>query len=403
MGSRRILWPLGGLLVLFAVELAAADDFGGRWKGVVSLASGEVDILVDLERTAEGWSGTLSAPSLELEDVELSDFEVEDQRIAFTAAGLGNGVRLTGEIGAGGRLIGESVEGPPGAAPATDIFLFEVEDLDAWTPSAPTNITDRDGYDNQPHFLPDGSAILYTSIRDGQADIYRYTLAAGSTTQVTDTPESEYSPTPMPWGSLISTVRVEDDGTQRLWGFRPDGSGAQLLLENVKPVGYHAWLSDHAVALFVLGDPPSLEIANLETGETRQIAKGIGRSLHSIPGSGQLSFVRKLGELGFVDAYDPWTSLERKLVETRPGSEDLWWTADGRILMGEGSKLYLYRPGPRAEVDPWVEIADLEPFGVRGITRLAISPDQRRLAVVGDRAVAAPPAPAPRPFELERQ
>src|SRR5258708_16942898 len=41
----------------------------------------------------------------------------------------------------------------------------------------PVNVTARPGYDNQPFFLPNGRAFLYTSIReDSQADIYRYDI-----------------------------------------------------------------------------------------------------------------------------------------------------------------------------------------------------------------------------------
>ena len=45
----------------------------------------------------------------------------------------------------------------------------------------------------------------------------------GSTTRVTNTPESEYSPTVTPDGAHISVIRVEADGTQRLWRFTIDG------------------------------------------------------------------------------------------------------------------------------------------------------------------------------------
>ena len=395
---------LANLLLLAVVTPALSESAAGRWRGVLALASGEVEVEIELRRSDGGWSGTLAAPSLELEDLELGDFAVEDGSVAFTVAGLGNGVRLTGALsGDGGKLTGESAEGPPGAPPATDIFLFELGDLDDWEPEPPLNITDRDGYDNQPSFLPDGSGLLYTSIREGQADVYRYSLADGSTHRMTDTPESEYSPTPRPGGGAFTTVRVESDGSQRLWSFPLAAGEPRLVLEDVQPVGYHTWLSDYTVALFVLGDPPTLELVHLETRTPRRLADNIGRSLHMVPESGHLSFVRKVGERWFIDAYDPWIEKEYKLVETRPGSEDFAWTADGRILMGEGSRLYGYRDGPRAEIDPWVEMADLEAFGVRDITRLALSPDQRQLAVVGSRPVPLPPAPAPRPFELERQ
>ena len=359
---------------------------------------------IDLEQSDDGWSGTLAAPALELEDLELGDLAVEGGSVSFTVAGLGNGVRLTGALSSdGGKLTGESAESPPGAPPATDIFLFELGDLDAWEPAPPVNITDRDGYDNQPSFLPDGSGLLYTSIREGQADVYRYSLADGSTHQVTDTPESEYSPTPTPWDRAFTTVRVESDGSQRLWRFPLEAGEPWLVLEDVQPVGYHTWLSSYTVALFVLGDPPTLELVYLGTKTPRRLADSIGRSLHMVPENGHLSFVRKVGERWFIDAFDPWIEKEYKLVKTRPGSEDFTWTADGRILMGEGSKLYSYRHGPRAKLDPWVEVADFETFGVRDVTRLDLSPDERHLAVVGSREVSPPPTPAPHPFELERQ
>ena len=50
-----------------------------------------------------------------------------------------------------------------------------------------TNISRRPGYDNQPHFVPDGTGLWYTVIddHDGQADIWRYDLEGPSVTRVT--------------------------------------------------------------------------------------------------------------------------------------------------------------------------------------------------------------------------
>ena len=79
------------------------------------------------------------------------------------------------------------------APPATDVFLADLQTSQA------TKISDNPGYDNQPGFSPDGAFVLYTSNRDGkQTDIYRYDIAARTTTQVTHTSESEYSPTVTP-------------------------------------------------------------------------------------------------------------------------------------------------------------------------------------------------------------
>src|SRR5690348_971298 len=84
---------------------------------------------------------------------------------------------------------------PTPAPPAADIFIVEVKnDRNGTRFGQPAKITTFVGYNNQPSFLPGGKSILYTSIRDKQADIYRYDLRSGATTQITNTPESEFSP-----------------------------------------------------------------------------------------------------------------------------------------------------------------------------------------------------------------
>ena len=77
--------------------------------------------------------------------------------------------------------------------PSTDIYLVTLSEDGV---SAPAPVTNRDGYDNQPHFTADGSSILYTSRWGDQTEIYRYNLAQKMSAKVTDTPESEYSQHP---------------------------------------------------------------------------------------------------------------------------------------------------------------------------------------------------------------
>ena len=64
-------------------------------------------------------------------------------------------------------------------------------------------------------------------------------------------------------------------------------------------------------------------------------------------------------------------------VSTVMGDVEL---ADGAVIMGDDSKLYQMRPGGE-----WLEIADLEGAGVRGISRLAINEAGNRIALVGNR------------------
>jgi len=187
----------------------------------------------------------------------------------------------------------------------------------------------------------------------------------------------------MPDSTRFSAVRVESDGTQRLWAFDLDGSNPTLLLPDVAPVGYHAWVDEETVALFVLGEPPVLQIADLPSGTSGVVADNIGRGLRTIVGSQgpTVVFVHKASaESWNLVRLAVGTNQRRTLGPTRRGSEDFVWTESGP-LMAEGSRLYRADPDPFA----WHEVADLSATGIRGITRLALSPDGRRLVVVAER------------------
>ena len=121
-------------------------------------------------------------------------------------------------------LTGQAAPSPPD----TEVFLASLSVRDGKIEiGKPINISNSPGYDNQPAFTPDGQSVLFTSVRGGRkpdpansaatgSDIYRYEIATERLSQVTNTPEAEYSPTVTPDGSHISVIRVEADGTQRL-------------------------------------------------------------------------------------------------------------------------------------------------------------------------------------------
>jgi dipeptidyl aminopeptidase/acylaminoacyl peptidase len=272
------------------------------------------------------------------------------------------------------------------APPGTDIF---VADLDAQRGrlkvSKPVNITKRPGYDNQPRFLPDGKSLFYTSIReDKQADIYTYDIGKGTGARLTETAESEYSPTVTPDGKYFSVIRVEADSTQRLWKIPLAGGKPDLVLKNIKPVGYHVWVDKNTVLLFVLGTPNTLQLVDVPTEKAETILTNVGRSLHRVPGQQKVSFVHKVSA-------DEWVIKEmdiksRKIdaiTRTLPASEDYAWTPGRVLLMAKGSKLFSYDP---ARDKDWQEVADLSGDGVRAITRLTVSPGGNRIAFVANEA-----------------
>ena len=267
-------------------------------------------------------------------------------------------------------------------APDPDIFLVLLSHDGTLSVTSVRNLTNRAGYDNQPNWSRDGRTLFFTSQRgDGQADIYRFGGTGNDTAaRVTLTaPESEYSATPVPGKNAISVIRVERDSTQRLWNIPLDGTPSTVILERIKPVGYHTWVNDTLLALFVLGSPNTLQLASTTTGRGDTITTSIGRSLHTTR-DGQVSFVHKVSnEEWWLTLLDPKSRQQKRLVQMPRRVEDYSWTPDGLVMIGEGSVLKSFDPQRGGD---WKTVADLAPYGLTGITRLSVSPVGGAVAVV---------------------
>ena len=255
--------------------------------------------------------------------------------------------------------------------------------------------TDRDAYDNQPSFLLDGSAILHTAALDRrQTEIMRlegpgagFEAGAGASERLTRTEEaSEFSALQIPGQDAFSAIH-EIRGRQYLWRYDLAGEPLGPIFATAEPVGYHAWANERVVAMFILGSPPTLQVGDAVSGEIRVVAERPGRSIHRIPGTEGISFVRKVSdEEWWIESLDPAGDATARIARTLPGREDYAWTPEGEILMGDGSRLFAWPAGADdAEGAEWTEIADFSELGVEGITRLAVSPDGTRIALVADR------------------
>ncbi len=272
------------------------------------------------------------------------------------------------------------------APPGTDIFIVDMSERDGKSQfGKPVNITKRQGYDNQPGFLPDGKSLLYTSIReDKQADIYKYDIKKAATTRATETAESEYSPTVTPDAKYFSVIRVEADSTQRLWEFPLASGKPVLVLEKIKPVGYHVWVDQKTLVLFVLGTPNTLQLVDVPTEKAETIITNVGRSLRKMQREQTVSFVHKVSaDEWIIKSLDIKTRKITPIVKTLPGSEDYVWSHDGALLMAKGAKLFKFNP---ASDKDWQEVADFSKEGINGITRLTVSPKGDRIAFVASDA-----------------
>ena len=274
------------------------------------------------------------------------------------------------------------------------------------------------GYNNQPSFF--GMDKIYITVQepgDNQTDLYELDLRNQSKSKVTETPEGEYSPQLMPTRYQFSAVRQEISGRDtllRLWQFPTDRlSNGKPVFKYINGIGYYHWLNSTQVVIYMVDNPSRLELAKVDTDETQVIASNVGRCFKRMR-NGNLAFVQK-------NDFDNWYIMEKKLnvsrvsgnsrssrfrsrtntrpsassstsnvpledlpltqvIETLPGSEDFEILPDGSFLMALGSKLFRFNP--RRDED-WREIGDFRYHGIRNITRLTISRNNR-LAVVAN-------------------
>jgi hypothetical protein len=267
------------------------------------------------------------------------------------------------------------------AQPSTEVYLFDMETSGGMVSiSNPVNVSANPGrYDNQPSFSPKTGELFFVS-QDAtpQIDIFIYNPASGTKTNFSDNTSNEYSPTLTPDGKYISCIR-EVDGTQLLWKF-PIKKGEPMIVVPGLVIGYHAWRDDHTLVSFVLGDPQTLQISDLSNKTNKIVASNIGRSIHKIPGSNLISFLQnREGQPALIHSLDTETGDIKTIYEAMADSQDMAWTPDGKIIMGQGSKLFIWSPSTNA----WAEVADLaSTFQLNGITRLAVSHKGDKLAVV---------------------
>jgi hypothetical protein len=273
--------------------------------------------------------------------------------------------------------------GPVLAQNNTDIYLVDMTiDGTAITLSNPTNVTPKVGYDNQPFFHPSQPVLYYTSMMpDNQTDIWSYRLDTKATTPLTQTPDSEYSPTLTPdQRAFACIVQRKANGDQDLVKYDlADPTKTQLLLasQQTGKIGYQAWLNDHELVVFVLGEPQTLHYVDILKKQDKTLVPNIGRSLHRIPNSQAFSFVQKMGEKWMIRSYTPATGAFADLTESHPASEHFnVWLNEHQLLESRGKEIWSFD----TRTQKWQSVALPAHFPAKNISRMAAQ--KGKLAVV---------------------
>lgn len=268
----------------------------------------------------------------------------------------------------------------------TEVYLFDLE-LGNGKPvlTNPKNISNNPGYDNQPSFWDDDS-VLFASTRKEQTDVLKFNVKEGSTSSwlTYTTAGSEYSPLRIPNKNAFSAIRLDVDGLQRLYEYNVKTSESTPITD--LKIGYHVWFNDHILVVTVLVDNRmDLMIIDLEKSTQKTVYKNVGRSLQIIPGTELVSFISKKSKIWQIMSLNPLTGVAKNITNVLGQEEDICWLDENTIITGAGKKLLSLDIGSDAV---WETIIEFPQEEINNISRIAISPNRKRLAFVAEESPA---------------
>jgi WD40-like Beta Propeller Repeat len=266
----------------------------------------------------------------------------------------------------------------PGAAQVltTEVWLGPVDMRDGrFAVGELTNVSNHSGYDNQPSFDPDGKSLLFSTEAGGLAETglgihaVRYDLGTGKSTKLSKV--RGFSPTRD--GRSILTLR---EGT--VWRYDDDGKSARALLPEVKTAGYFTRVDDRQWILFMNEEQRHIAVWNGQTLE--RMVPGAVTAPYRIPGQRAVTFVvqegdaKKLMRMDF--AGDGGTVLGT--IPFKTGGHHVW-TSRGTLLMASGNAIHEWNPSKPGD---WAVVHRFSEPDLQGITRIALSPAEDRIALV---------------------
>jgi len=284
-------------------------------------------------------------------------------------------------------IFAEDVKEVSTALPGTEIVLASITVKKGQVSiSNAQNITSRTGYDSQPVFMDKGKSLYFTRYINKQTDIYRMDLKTRVAKPYMQTPESEYSATPIAGREGISVVQVS-------LGKKPDGSDIQSvvwlhknkrgnhsgLMSDINNIGYFNWTGKNKLWMYVING----DIGNLfyqATGKKpKQMASNIGRAIKTDTKYKNLYYVDKSHDDWWIKKIDSKKFKQSKIIALPKGVEDFARDAKGNFWCGKGNTLYFSEKGKN-----WMMVKEFSIPGLSNITRIDINPKMTQIAITFD-------------------
>jgi len=269
----------------------------------------------------------------------------------------------------------------------SEIFLLDIKfKQDKIEISNVKKISNNKGYNNQPIFVSNDK-ILFTSERNLQNDIVQYDSSENSLKYLTNTLTSEYSPIRYK-KNKVTAVSLNEKGEQYLRIYNIKDNTFKIPFTD-KIVGYYNYskkIRNLIISSVLENNQLVLYTSNLKTKEHTYIDNNTGRSIHNIPknkfGEEKISYISKKDSIWNINYVDLSSYNTKTITTTLNNNEDICWFKDGSILTSYKNNLYIFNSKLSKD---WKLLCSLEEYGITNISRIAINPDNDKLALVNSK------------------
>ena len=269
----------------------------------------------------------------------------------------------------------------------SEIFLLDIKfKQDKIEISNVKKISNNKGYNNQPIFVSNDK-ILFTSERNLQNDIVQYDSSENSLKYLTNTLTSEYSPIRYK-KNKVTAVSLDEKGEQYLRIYNIKDNTFKIPFTD-KIVGYYNYskkIRNLIISSVLENNELVLYTSNLKTKEHTYVDNNTGRSIHNIPkykfGQEKISYISKKDSIWNINYVDLSNYKTKTITTTLNNNEDICWFKDGSILTSHKNNFYIFNSKLSND---WILLCSLEEYGITNISRIAINPDNDKLALVNSK------------------
>ena len=264
----------------------------------------------------------------------------------------------------------------------TEVFVMDLEfSKNGFNIESFKNVSKNPKYDSQPFFI-DNEQIVYARTYDNLTDIAKYHLKNKSLINISETKiGGEYSPQKIPNSDHYAAVRLDTTGLQRLYKYNSNTKQSSLFIENLQ-VAYYCFYDEHRILSSVLsGANLDLVYSDVSKKSNDTLLIKVGRSIHKVPNTINTMSYTSVNDEGNMDIFQlDISTLESFFVCQLPiGIQDHIWLDEATLLIGSLDKIFLLDLFKNGD---WKLVADLSKYNIKDITRLALSPDGSKLAMV---------------------